>query len=109
MTSKVEANHLQLHLWFTSVVQITATNILNKSPGPTATVTKVRHELVVKEMRREGHQGQRYGGQETAKGSSEKTAGSREFPGDLVIETRPSDAGATRDSIPGWEAEVPHA
>ena len=95
MTSKVEASHLQLHLWFTSVVQITATDILYNSPGPTATVTEVKPELVVKEMRREGHQGQRYVG-----------------PGDSKEETAktwPSNEGATRDSIPGWGAEVPHA
>ena len=95
MTSKVEASHLQLHLWFTSVVQITATDILYNSPGPTATVTEVKPELVVKEMRREGHQGQRYVG-----------------PGDSKEETAktwPSIEGATSDSIPGWGAEVPHA
>lgn len=49
-------------------------------------------------------------GQETAKrGSSQKTAGPREFPGGPVLGTWPSEVGATRDSIPGWGAEVPHA
>lgn len=44
------------------MVQITATDILSEFPGPTVTVTKAKHELVVKERKTEGHQGQRYVG-----------------------------------------------
>ena len=56
MTSKVEApplayfcgsNHRQRH---------------SVRPGPTVTVTKAKHELVVKERKTEGHRGQRYVG-----------------------------------------------
>lgn len=102
MTSKVEANHLQLHLWFTSVVQITALNILNRVSRPYCHGDKGKTWVGGKGDEERGSPRPEVWGPGDSKGSSEKTAGSREFPGDPVIEIWPSDAGATRDSVPGW-------